>query len=530
MQEELQQEEPLNLERYWLMVCRRRRWIVLSTIMVWALALTASLLLPAKYKSETVILIEQPKVPTQYVMPNVTSDLQQALQSLTQQILSRTRLVAIMDKFNLYNKKPNEIASDSLVQHMRSDITIDLIKSGKADELSSFKISYIASSPVLAQQVTGQLTSLFIDENLRNQQELAEDTTAFLDSQLKEAGNDLAHQEKVLGEFRSKYLGELPEQLQGNVQILSGLQSRLQSATEGLNQAQQQRLYLSSLLGQSKNLTNKASETAATGVTAPSTLDQQLDRMRTDLATLNSHYTPQYPDIVRLKEQIVATEKLKRQLDDDVKTGKRSPETEMLRGAGNQAISPVAQLEGQLKANELEIANRKQEIKNLEAEIEQYQARLNLTPVREQQLAAVARNHEQSQTNYESLLAKKLQSEMATNLEKRQQGEQFRIIDPPSLPQKPYWPNRLLFSLGGLALGAALGFASSVAKEMTEARIYSEDELQEVSSVPVLVTIPALPTNNEQLHQLRIRKLEMAFALVMIVIIPALTLLVNFKG
>src|SRR5262249_39165534 len=144
-----------------------------------------------------------------------------------------------------------------------------------------------------------------------------------------------------------------------------------------------------------------------------------------------------------------------------------------------QQISPIAQLESQLKANELEITNRKQEVKALENQIEQYQARLNLTPIREQQLTDVARNHEQSRANYESLLAKKLQSGMATDLAKRQQGEQFSVIDPPSLPQRAYWPNPLEFSLAGLAGGLILSLAWVILKEAADPRVRNEDDMQQ---------------------------------------------------
>src|SRR5262249_14519334 len=159
-------------------------------------------------------------------------------------------------------------------------------------------------------------------------------------------------------------------------------------------------------------------------------------------ADLTARYTPEHPDVVRLREQIANAEALQRQAA-TAPANARTSSSQSRRYRNDPARSSFAQLESQLKANELEIANRKQEVKTLESEIEQYQSRLNLTPIREQQLADVSRNHEQSRANYESLLAKRLQSGMATDLAKRQEGAQFSIIDPPSLPQKPYWPNRL---------------------------------------------------------------------------------------
>jgi polysaccharide chain length determinant protein (PEP-CTERM system associated) len=519
--------KPASIGAYLALVVRRR-WLVGSfALVIWALASAASLVIPAKYRSETTILIEQPKVQAQIVPPAVTTDLQQQLQSLTEQILSRTRLSQIMDSFHLYGKQPDQPASEAMIQRMQKDITIDLVTTpGHSDQLSAFKVSYSAGNPQLAQEVAGQITSLFIAENLKNQQQLAEDTTSFLDSQLADARADLERQEKSLGEFRSKNLGELPEQMQGNVQILGGLQSRLDAATEALNTAEQQKLYLSSLVTQSTAAGNKG-DSGVPASPAATSLDQQINKLKSDLATLSTRYTPQHPDVQRVKAQIASLERLRQQTEKDVASGKQ--DSGALSTTPSTAISPVAQLESQQKANELEIANRKKEITSLENQIEQYQGRLNLTPIREQQLADVARNYDQSKANYESLLEKKLQSQMATELAKREQGEQFRIIDPPNLPQKPYWPNRLLFSAGGLLTGLVLGFAIAFLIETAEARIYREQDLQDLATLPVLVTIPSLQTASEvQAASVR-RRWEYVAATVMLLVVPVVTAFIGLK-
>jgi polysaccharide chain length determinant protein (PEP-CTERM system associated) len=456
------------------------------------------------------------------------------MQSLTQQILSRTRLVTIMDALHLYGKQPNNAASDEMVQRMRQDITIELIKSsGRGDELSAFKVSYSAATPAVAQAVVGQITSLFIDENLRSQRQLSEDTTAFLDNQLAEARKDLERQELLLSEFRSKYLGELPEQLSSNVQILSGLQSRLQSATTALHQAEQQRLYLASLISHSKSLPHRElgeGEDTTGSASAPTALDDQIDKMQNELAELSSRYTPQHPDVVRLKEQIANAEAMRRQQGAEAKTGTSAAPAAGIRSRnGSQQISPIAQLESQLKANELEIANRKQEVKTLEVQIEQYQARLNLTPIREQQLTDVARNHEQSRTNYESLLAKKLQSGMATDLAKRQQGEQFAVLDPPSLPQRPYWPNPLQFSLAGLVGGLIAGLAWVILREAADPRVRSEDDMRQWSGATIVAAIPPLVTHAEEKDKTRRRNFEILAASTLATMVPVVTAIAYLK-
>jgi polysaccharide chain length determinant protein (PEP-CTERM system associated) len=523
-----------TLQDYLQIARRRKWWLVLPLFLAWALVMVAAWFIPPQYRSETVIIVEQQRIPEQYVVPNVAIDLQQRLQSMTQQILSRTRLLGIIDGFHLYKKDQKTSDADPLVERMRKDIKIDLVQApGRPWELSAFKISYSAGSPQLAQQVTQKLSSLFIEENLRNRQQLSEDTTKFLENQLEDARKNLAAQEERLRDFKTRYLGELPEQLQTNIQILSGLQARLQAATEALDQANQQKLYLESLLNQYKTLRTQLAVGRSDSALSPVSLDDQLEKLKTQLADLSSRDTPKHPDIVRLKKQIADAENLKQQMDSELKSAK-SDGTDSVGRPRNlsdlQAMSPMLQIDGQIKSNQLEIANRKQEIRRLEAQIDAYQAHLDLTPVREQQLAAITRDHEQSRTNYESLLNKKMQSEMATNLEKRQEGEQFRIIDPPNFPQKPYSPNRLKFSLLGLIAGIVLSLGLTTLIEMTDERVNSEEDLLSVTPLPMLTAIPLLQTPAEQERRAWHFRLQMTAAALLITAIPAITALVYYRG
>ena len=266
----------------------------------------------------------------------------------------------------------------------------------------------------------------------------------------------------------------------------------------------------------------------------PLTLDEELDKLRAELADISSRDTPRHPDVLRLKRQIADAEALKQQVDAESNSSKRDEEMEI---AGRprtlselQAISPMLQIEGQIKSNKLEIANRQQEISRLEAQLDAYQSRLNLTPVREQQLAAITRDHEQSRTNYESLLNKKMQSEMATNLEKRQEGEQFRIIDPANFPQKPYFPDRLKFSLLGLILGTGIGAGVTVLVEAMDEQIHSGEDLLTITPVPILVSIPLLQTAEEQSRACWHQRLQTGAALLIFAVIPVVTVLSYYKG
>ena len=160
-------------EDYWAIALRRRWWILVPLFLVWAMVWGVSWLLPSTYQSEALILVEQQKVPDQYVVPNVTSDLQERLQSITEQTLSRTRLRGTIDRFHLYSR-PHGLSgllkSGDPVEQMRKDIKIDLVEApGRPGEFAAFKMRYSAGSPELARKVNSELTTLFIDENVKAQ-------------------------------------------------------------------------------------------------------------------------------------------------------------------------------------------------------------------------------------------------------------------------------------------------------------------------------------------------------------------------
>ncbi len=511
--------ETTDWRKHWRTLCRRRWWLALPAFGIWMTVWVVAWFLPAIYRSETVILVEQQKVPEQYVVSNVSADLQDRLQNMTQQILSRTRLLKIMEDFNLYPRLHARVTGDEMVERMRKDIQVDLVQAAnRSGNLSAFKVAYLSNNPVLAQKVTSQLTSLFIEENLRTRQEQSAQTTEFLASQLEDAGRRLAEQEAKVKEFKTQYLGQLPEQAQFNVQILSGLQTQLQQETDLLGRAKQQSVYFDTLRTQWRTQEVSVGSGNVTGGVTPLSLDQELSRMRTQLADLSSHYTNRHPDVRKLKEQIAETEKLKQQAEARIAATPVSATTdEALR-----ASSPTEmEVESQIKANKVEIENHQRSIQDLQRKIGEYRGRLNMTPVREQQMAALTRDYEQSRKNYEQLLAKRDQSGMATELEKQQQGEQFRVLDPPNLPQKPYSPNRLKLNLIGLVAGLMVGMAVLAGAEVVDDRIHSKEELAAIVSAPVLSEIPPLTTALENVQHVRAEWLQRSTLSVMAVLIAA---------
>jgi polysaccharide chain length determinant protein (PEP-CTERM system associated) len=499
MEEQLedQSQEGFHLIEY-IDLVRRRRWLLLIPLFsVWLLVWVATWFLPSVYRSGTLILVEQPAVPDRLVQTNVTDDLQSRLDSITQQILSRTRLMGIIEQLGLYPKLRARVSPDEVVERMRKDIEIELVRSADKDRLSSFNVYYQSENPRVAQEVTTELTNLFISENLEARRKASENTTNFLESQLTEARQKLSEQEERVRQFKDQHLGELPGQLQTNLQILGGLQSQLQAQEDALNRARQQETYLESLLGQYRTL----ERTVKSGSGVPSGglagIDRELDRLKAQLTDLSARYTDKHPDVRKVREQIEKLEKTRAQV-----VAKPDSPTDDAAAPTNYSqikdIAPRLELESQLKANQIEIKNHQNEIKELTAKLADYQNRLGRAPVREQQLADITRDYDQSRANYDSLLSKMNQSEMATNLEKRQQGEHFRVVDAPNLPTKPYSPNRLKLSLMGLFAGLALGAVFTMGAEFTDDRVHSERVLKKMIPVDVIAEIPSLATVDEQ--------------------------------
>jgi succinoglycan biosynthesis transport protein ExoP len=527
-----QDQQPFDWRSH-LAILRRRRWLILLPFFAgWLAVWMVSWWLPSIYRSGTLILVEQPTVPQQFVVPNIAGDLQERLQNITQQILSRTRLLHIIEGLNLYAKERQRRTPDEIVERMRKDIEIELVRD-KNNQLTAFNIYYSSRDPQVAQRVTSELSNLFISENLEARQAQSQSTTKFLESELEEARKSLSEQEEKVREFKDKHLGELPGQMQSNLQILSGLQTQLQTEEEALNHAKQQNVYLESLLGQYRNLPDSPKSGSNVSMGLPE-IDQELQKLRAQLADLTAHYTERHPDVRKLKEQIARTEKMRDQFaaglkskmaDPEKADGSTAPDGIPLRDAG-----PIMELESQLKVNKIEIANRQKAIDEIKSKIPDYQVRLNRSPVMEQQLADLTRGYDQSKVNYDSLLKKKNDSELATSLELQQQGEHFRVLDPPSLPVKPFSPKRLQLCAIGLVVGLLLGGATTAGAELLDDRIHDEKTLKKLIQIPVLSEIPNVSTDTETRAERRDGWLVLATASLMLVFILAGSALSYFRG
>ncbi len=512
MMEELDDQKSMQgVEEYWAMVLRRKWWILGPCFFGWLLVFASTWVIPAKYASESVVLIEPPKVPSDLVAPNVQVDLADRVQSEEAQVLSRTRLLDLITKLNLYPSYAN--SPDDQVEKMRDDVKFELIQAPATTgnkELVAFKLAYKGSDPASAQKVNAALTSFFVDENVRASQEQSEATTHFLDSQVRAVGQTLADDEAKVRAYESQHDGSLPQQLQSNIQILNGIQSQLRAAQTAHERALQQQTYLNSL--------QKQYETMGDSADVPTSLENQLEGARAQLADLRARYTDDHPDIKKLKETIAGLEKLKKDLAAEAK---EKIETNTASAAQVQAMTPRVQLQSQIKINKMEIQTSAEQIQRLEQAGQMYQARLNATPAVEADMADMMRDFGNLRKQYLELLAKKQTSALATSLERQQQGAQFRVIDPPSLPDKAVFPDRFKFSLAAVGVGLVLAVLFGFGSEVLDDRIRNEQALNEAVSLPILVDIPDLPTPAE-IRAARWRPwLAVAATVLVVILLPA---------
>ncbi len=477
-------QHELTIEDYKTIV-RRRIWLLIIPAVVFSVsAYLVSLFLPARYKSETMVLVEAPTVSSELVRP-IGGDTNQRLATMREEILSRTRLQQIIEKFNLYREDVGKRPMEELVARLRSSIDVGAVRPmdrTNASGLPGFTIDVIAGQPHLAQQICTEITSMFLQQNVIISERKAEDTTDFISRQLQEAKGKLDDQDAKLAEFQRRNMGALPDEAQTNFSLLTGLASQLDSVTQSLNRSQQDKLFLESALSQ-QIAAGKLSQAAD----SPDTLSRQLTALQDQLASLRTRYTDDYPDVIRVKNEMTH---LQQRMDEQAASAHAEKETDQ---QGLQVDTPQAQqLRAQLHQIDVSIRERMSEQLRLQQQISRVQGKLEMTPGVAQQYKALTRDYQTALNIYNDLLKKQSDSEMSRDLLRRQQGEQFRVLDPPSLPQQPTFPNRRLFAFGGLAGGLGFGLAIAFLLEAQDTTLRTDKDVELLLKLPTLAVIPAI--------------------------------------
>jgi len=461
----------------------RRFWWILptTTIIAAAASLAVTFALPKKYTSQTVVLVEPPTVSKEVVPTLVTEDLYHRLASMKEQILSRSRLQPIIEKLNLYAEDRNKRHMEDLVDRLRQSIDVSLMEPmpGSMDrQPPGFHVSVTFNDARIAQQICTEITSMFMEQNAIRRTQQANVTTQFLTQEVEEAKHKLDEQDAKLAQFKRQYLGSLPEEQQSNLSLLTGLYTQLEAATQALSRAQQDKAFNETLLNQQE----ATLKSAQTGTQNQDTLEQQLQIQQTQLADLVAKYTPEHPDVIKLKSQIEETKRRIASIPD----AKPAPA-----GTGTARETPqIQQLRAKIKLDEVSIADAIKHQNQIQEQIRQLQGRVQSSPMVEQQLKELTRNYQTASEIYNDLLKRQQNSSMVGELEGKQQSETFRVLDPPSLPLSPSSPKKILFLGGGGTAGLALGLGILYLVALTDKAMYSERDVEVCLKLPVLTMIP----------------------------------------
>jgi polysaccharide chain length determinant protein (PEP-CTERM system associated) len=496
-----------------LRIAWRRRWLLVLPLCVTIVGgILYAFSLPEQWMSTALIQVVPQQVPEAYVKSAITVRIEDRLDSIKQLILSRTKLEAIIQEFNLYPDERRGGMMEEVVDRMRSsDISMAVAKG------DAFRISFVSSDPKLAMRVTERVTSLFIAENLRDREVVAERSSQFLESQLSEVRQQMEATERKLAAYRQKFAGQLPDQVPTNLQAVTSLQLQIQQVTEAINRDRENRLYMQRQLA---DLTDTSSSSSPSpGPAAPgsdpnapvgNTAAEQLEAARTALRQMELRFTPEHPDIIRAKRIIGNLErKVEQEALQQPLSG--SPSTPRISPADTARQNRARELQTQLVALDRAIANKQSEVDRLRSSAGTYQGKVEAAPARESELTALTRDYSSFAEQYRQLLMKNQDAKMSASLERRQGGEQFRLLDPARIPERPFSPNRPKILAMALAMGFAIGGGLIALLEYRDRSLRTDDDVMLVLALPVLAVIPQMITSGER-QMLRRRKLMMSAA------------------
>jgi polysaccharide chain length determinant protein (PEP-CTERM system associated) len=511
-----------NLNDY-LEVFLRRLWyfiIPFSAVIIGAGIYAYSV--PKEYRASTLILVTPQKVPEDFVRPTVTSRIEDRLQSIGQEIMSRTRLEQVIDDLKLFREEAKYLRREEIVELMQKNIQVQFPGKGKE---AYFTISYIGKDPRIVTQVANKLASLFIEENLKLRETQAAGTSEFLSVELQATKARLESQERIIAQYKQKFMGELPEQREANLRVLDQLQLQSQRIGDAIRSAQDRKVLIQKqfqdleLMGSIAGQAQASQETAgrdplssldsAPAPKARNPYEGQLEQMKNSLADLKAKYTEKHPDIVIAKKKIADLEaksaefeanREKMEKAEAEKEKKTSKETTPAKPGSpkrdiklDPRLTPrYKELENQVIAADMEVERLKQDDAKLKTQIARYRERIENTPAREQSLAILTRDYNNTRDAYSALLNKSQAAQQAENLERRQKGEQFKVIDPARIPEKPFRPDIPKTLLIGAVLGFFSGAALAFLREQMDRSFRDAEDLQVALGFKVLANIPRI--------------------------------------
>jgi polysaccharide chain length determinant protein (PEP-CTERM system associated) len=484
----------MDLQEYGALFLRKKWAIVFSVLSILFAASVYFVLTPKLYKSSITILIIPQTVPQDYVRSTISFKVEQQLATIKQQVTSRTTLTKMMDELNLFEKERKKLSSEEMFALVRKRIGIEVVQGQGRDSSDAFSLSFLHEDPRSAMRATARLASLFIGENLRTREQQAVGTSEFLESQLKDTKARLEVMEQRIKDYKMRYMGELPQQMEANLRMLAGLQDRLRTNETSARIAEERKVFLEAQISFFAK-SNSAGDPGKAGASADpvQSLGNDLSVAKARLADLSTRYTDRVPEVVRARRDV-------EELEQRYAAAQRSASSLAAGDPGTEPVTPaltsasafeeVRRMKAQLKAVTAEIQSLKKERDEVRKGIASVERKVEQSPRREQEMISLIRDYENQKKSYDDLLKKKLEADVSQNLEKRQKGTQFQILDPANLPEKPFQPDRKKVFGVSFLLALALGFGGTIAWESMDMRLRSVRDFRHHYKVPILGYIP----------------------------------------
>ena len=467
-------------------ILKRRRWFIIVPMLIAPIiGIAISYLIPPQFVSQTLVLIQEQQVDPSIAKPVITSTLDSRLASMKEQILSRSRIQPIIERYNLFAAKGTTM--DDRVDQTRKAILIKTIvptSGARTGGLPGFYISFTAHDAKTAQLVCQDITSLFVTANLQSREQHAEGATDFLKSQLDDAQRNLDEQDAKLAAFQREHVGSLPGEETSNMAMLNSLNTQLENANQTLARMIQDRSYQESMLSQLLQSQPGAVTTPGSIAQAPQAEQVELQSLLTQEADLKSHYTANHPDVISIGKKIA--ELRRKMAQSSTQTASGMPVTA---SPGHNESLPVLQLKAQIRSSEIGIVEKKREQAQIEARIGQYQNRIATGPLVDAQFKDLTRDSDSARKFYDELAAKKNSADMAASLERRQQGEQFTVMDMANIPDAPTFPQRWMFAVAGIVVGFVLGLGIVALLEYKDTSLRTEQDVWAFTKLPTLAVI-----------------------------------------
>ena len=534
---------------------RRRKLFLLTFFIILIAGFSLAIALPPIYRSEALIRVEDQKISKDFVKPTIsTGYVEERIEKLSQQILSRERLLAIIDKFDLYPEIKKGQKENEIVKKIREDISIQTIsaeiKSGSRGRTKSvtiaFSMAYEGKKPEKVQKVTDTLSKLYLEEDLKNREKLASVTSDFFESELERLKSQIRNYENKISEFKKKHIGALPSDTDINLLAIARLERELNQTESRLRILNEKAILIEAQLANTEPLTPIVID----GEDLALNPKERLKKLRLQLATLQTKFSDKHPDMKKLKREIkelensvessedtvakikrlnylegklVATEAKLGSNHPDVKTLKK--EIQLIRSDIGPLDSNTKKLEiskespdnpvyinllAQVKSIKMEIDQLQNDRKNLTQEIEKYQAKVSNAPLIEREYTELTRDYESENTKYQDLYGKYMQAKVAQEMEGKKQGERFNIVSKAYLPSKPFKPNRIIIILLSMIIGITLSSFLMVIQEGNDKSIKTTNQLNKITGVPVLTSVANIVTEQEK-RSIRVKRLIWTF-------------------